>query len=74
MMDYTVEGQSIQFVVNDSKTPDEAKARYTALEGVLMPKDVADGIFADALKSKFPSKSASVLSEINDLDKKLQSL
>ncbi len=71
-MDYAVQGQSIQFVVNDSKTPEEAHARYVALEGVLMPKDVADSIFADALKAKFPTKTAAaLLSEINDLEKSL---
>lgn len=68
------QGDTIRYIVNSS--PDEATARdrYSALEGVDLSEDVADGIFNNELQKKFPPQPSTqeITARIKELERKLQ--
>lgn len=70
-----VQGDSIRYLVNSSETPDDARDRYSRMEGIDLSKDVADEIFETELQNKFPPMPTSqqIQASIEDLEKKLRS-
>lgn len=73
-MEVKEQGDSIRFIVNSSPDIQTAMARYAGLEGVFLSRDVADSIFNEELKKRFPPQTltASLKAEVALLSKLLK--
>lgn len=71
MADIQTDIQSIQFMVNNSRSKEEAVELFYSMEGVDLPKDVAESILVDSMSKKFNVEKKAVLSQIRRLENRL---
>jgi hypothetical protein len=71
-MDYIEQISSIQYLVNNAQSVDEARMKYLAMDALFLDRFTADSVFEEALRKKFTEKQASILSEIESLNSKLK--
>ena len=69
-----IDRESITYLINQSKSPEEARQRVDKLEGISLPRKYVDAIVEDTIKTKFldiDSKAKAITAEINELEKNL---